>query len=815
MKKRITLPVLISAIFYFLPGTAQIISTVAGNHIAGYSGDGGPATAAELHGTLLTASDSAGNLYIVDAVKNVVRKVNTAGIISTFAGTGAAGFSGDGGLATAATFNSPSGVALDSHGNVYVTDILNSVIRKINTSGIISTIAGNRIPGYSGDGGPATAAEIENPYFIAFDKSDNMYYGDYNNVVRKISSSGIITTIAGMGGKAGYSGDGGPATAAELNTVYGITCDDTGNVYFNDVLNYRIRKISISGIITTYAGTGVNGFSGDGGPAISAKIYNYYGMEMDPGNNLYFKQGSNYVRKITNTGIIEYVAGIPTSGYSGDGGPATAAEFRSASFGNTDKYGDIFICDEGNYVIRKIQGLGGNDTLTGYAYIDNNHNCIYDGGDTPLANMMMKLMHNGHLYSGAMTDVKGKYEFFSLPARDTFNIELDSASCPGYIISCPVTGIITDTSNSRGNNFALNCNGGFDMGGTLSICVYNSVSYSTATICACLDNYRCKSTNGSLRLVLDTAIHPLYFYNTNYTVSGDTLTWAFDTVGPTHTQNTCIQVLALIDSLPAGDSIRATFMATPVAGDSVPANNAFTYWIKPSTTYCLGYPYDPNGKTVSPVGDISPNQKLTYNIHFQNTGTATATNVDIFDTLSPYLDVTTLHILNSSSPMTTSIISGNIIRFSFWGINLVDSTVSRTKSVGTFSYSILPLATDPIGTIITNRADIYFDKNPAILTNTTSSKITSVTTALQDITSPSEHILCFPNPFHNITSVVVNDDGKHYLELFDLAGRKLQSIEYTGKQYDLSAEGLAKGMYFIRVSDKDKNLIGTSKIVVQ
>ncbi len=278
--------------------TTGIITTVAGNGTAGYSGDGGPATSAGL-GTAGTIGargvsvDSFGNIYIADSSNNRIRKVAAStGIITTVAGNGTAGYSGDGGLATAAKFSYPSGVAVDSSGNIYIADSYNNRIRKVNaTTGIITTVAGNGTAGYSGDGGPATSAEFNfnTNGGLAVDTSGNIYIADWNNHrVRKVTeSTGIITTVAGNG-TAGYSGDGGPATLAEIYAPSGVAVDSLGNIYISDWTNSRIWKVTAAtGIITTVTGNGTTGFSGDGGPAILAKINWPGGVAVDSSGNIY------------------------------------------------------------------------------------------------------------------------------------------------------------------------------------------------------------------------------------------------------------------------------------------------------------------------------------------------------------------------------------------------------------------------------------------------------------------------------------------------------------------------------------------------
>ena len=311
--------------------TPGIVSTIAGNGTAGYSGDGGTATSAELNAPNSIVVDNAGNVYICDWLNNVVRKISaTTGNITTVAGNGIAGYTGDGGAATSAELNWPQSIAIDSSGNLYIAEYRNNVIRKVNTAtGIITTYAGSPSGGFSGDGGPAASATLIQPVAVSFDNAGNLYIGDDGNIrIRKVAAgSGIITTIAGNGTR-GFSGDGGPAISAELNNPYRVVSDSKGNLYFPDASNNRVRKIDTTGIITTYAGTGTAGYSGDGGPAMSAELNTPISLAIDPADNIYVSDNSNSrLRKIdAATGIITTIAGNGGSGFSGDGGAATSAQ---------------------------------------------------------------------------------------------------------------------------------------------------------------------------------------------------------------------------------------------------------------------------------------------------------------------------------------------------------------------------------------------------------------------------------------------------------------------------------------------------------
>ena len=326
------------------------INTIAGNGTAGFSGDSGLATGAELNGPYGIVVDSGNNLYIADPGNNRIRKVAAGtGIITTIAGDGTAGYSGDNGPATSAGLNLPTGVAVDSGGNVYIADTGNNVIRKINASGSITTVAGNNAEGYSGDNGAATNATLYTPNGVAVDSAGNLYIADTNNNrIRKVSTSGTITTIAGTG-TAGYTGDNGAATSATLNKPAAVVVDSTGSLYIADTSNDVVRMIATSGTISTIAGNGSAGYSGDGGPATSARFNSPYGLNLDSSGDVYVADSMNNVVRMVNTaGIISTVGGNNTNGYSGDGGQATSAALSSPRGVALDSQGNFYFSDQNN-----------------------------------------------------------------------------------------------------------------------------------------------------------------------------------------------------------------------------------------------------------------------------------------------------------------------------------------------------------------------------------------------------------------------------------------------------------------------------------
>ena len=429
-----------------------LIQTAAGNGTAGYSGDGGQATNAKLNQPSGIAVDSSGILYIADTSNQRIRKVASDGTISTIAGDGTPGYSGDEGQASTARLNTPVAIAVDSARNVYVSDFNNTRVRKISRGGIIATIAGpspyfypqglsvdgggnvfvangitsqilevanngnvaiiagTGIAGYSGDGGSATNAQLFSPkavvadasgnlyiadqgngrirkiasgtvstiagtgttsatpgtgpansslnYGLALDASRNIFTADYNNnVVHKVVADGTATTVVGTG-VAGFSGDGGQAVNAQLSYPTGLAIDTAGNLYICDAGNHRVRKVATDGTITTFAGSGQVGYTGDGGSAVNAALDNPVGITVDTSGNVYFAdEGANVVRKVSG-GNISTVAGTGTAGFSGDGGQATSATLNQPSDVAVDASGNILITDAGNGRLRKIASGG-------------------------------------------------------------------------------------------------------------------------------------------------------------------------------------------------------------------------------------------------------------------------------------------------------------------------------------------------------------------------------------------------------------------------------------------------------------------------
>ncbi len=350
--------ILIAVLLFPIFARAQTISTIAGTGVWACTGEGIPAVTAAVGQLNSVTTDTNGNIYIGSVTCRQVKKISPSGIITIFVGTGTTGSSGDGGPAILATIGAPTALATDRWGNLYIADDEYNVIRKVNTAGIISTIAGDASVvggGYSGDGGPATLALLSSPADIAIDSLGNIFIADAgNNVIRKISTSGIITRIAGNGLWV-YSGDGGPAISAGIIAPRGIAVDKKGNIYATDNINSCVRQISTTGIITRFAGTTSSGYSGDGDAATSAEMKYPRSLATDKYGNVYIADVHNSaIRRVDTNGIITTFAGNGSSGHSGDGGPAFEARLNYAQDIAIDENGFKYIAEINGAYLRKV-----------------------------------------------------------------------------------------------------------------------------------------------------------------------------------------------------------------------------------------------------------------------------------------------------------------------------------------------------------------------------------------------------------------------------------------------------------------------------
>ncbi len=536
----------LSLLFLYVHSSGQIITTIAGNGTYGSSGNGGPATLAQLGWPFGVASDKNGNIYIADHDNNVIRKVNSVGTITIFAGTGTLGYTGDGGLATSANLYHPTLLTFDNAGNMYFTDQNSEVIRKIDIGGIITSVTGNLPSGYSGDGGPLIAAQFHSIFGLYFDNADNLYITDIgNNVIREVDKSGIINTIAGNG-TAGFSGDGGLATLAQMDGPYGVVIRSNGDIFIPDAHNNRIRMINNAGIISTYAGTGVGGYSGDGGPCRKASLHWPWQCAIDPSGNLYISDADNeVVRKIDNSGIITTYAGNGTPGYSGDGGLAISAQMIDVCGVNADNLGNLYIVNRTfPNVIRKVNNcltpsinqqplndtlcISGNVTFsiiatntagyqwqlnTGTGWTNLTDNTTYSGSITNKLNITgASASMNNYQYRCILSNGCGS--IFSIAAL----LQVNNPATPSITVTTPFTSVCagapvlfsTAVQNGGGSPIYQWKKNGINVGTNSNTYADNSVANGDIINCTLTTNATCLTTNtANSNLVIMTVTIPL------------------------------------------------------------------------------------------------------------------------------------------------------------------------------------------------------------------------------------------------------------------------------------------------------------------
>jgi uncharacterized protein (TIGR03437 family) len=452
------IPMIALLLVSWADGRAQVapfnytISTVAGNGVQGFSGDGGLATMAELQWPPRVAIDGAGNLLIADPYNGRIRKVTPGGIITTVAGNGTAGFAGDGGPATMAELSQPCafisiqcdlGITVDGAGNLFIADGANNRIRKVTPGGVITTVAGNGMPGFAGDGGPATMAELSGPLGITVDGAGNLFIADtFNYRIRKVTPGGVITTMAGDGTQS-FSGDGGPATMAEFDRPMSIAVDGGGNLFIADTFNDRIRKVTADGLITTVAGNGQAVWSGDGGLATIAPLWFPEDVAVDGSGNLFIADtGNNRIRMVTPGGTIFTVVGSLNQGFSGDGGPSTSASLASPEGVIVDPSGNIIIADAANMRIRKATPVIPAVTSVANAA----------GEETVVAQNTWIEIKGSNLASDTRTWESSDFVNNQLPTKlDGISVVVNGKSAYVYYISPTQVNVLTPLDSAQGS----------------------------------------------------------------------------------------------------------------------------------------------------------------------------------------------------------------------------------------------------------------------------------------------------------------------------------------------------------------------------
>ncbi|HTA81353.1 MAG TPA: T9SS type A sorting domain-containing protein [Bacteroidia bacterium] len=806
---------------------SQIISTYAGTGAASFTGDGGPATAADLNGPSDIIVDDSANVYFIDGGNNRVRKINSKGIVSTFAGDGAKVYVGDGYPATANGLNAPGGVAIDKKGNIYIADTYNEQVRKVNTSGIMTTIAGTGANGYSGDGGQATAAEFNYPQGLAVDDTGNIYIADvYNNRVRKVNTNGIITTVAGNG-TSGYNGDGGPATAARLYEPLRMIFDSVGNLYIDDWWNSCVRKVNSGGIISTIVGkgTGNAGNTGDGGPATAAKLSFPKGIAFDKAGDLYIADFlNNRVRVINAKGIITDFAGkYGITGFAGDGGWADQATFDNPLQMAADDSGNVYICDADNNRIRKVSRsvkpvafftendstVCANDSIH-FADTSLHHATIwawtFAGGHpatsslkNPAVNYTVSGVHKVSLIVSnlAGTDSISKNITINVNPLPAVTVSASDSICYGasQVLNVGGSGTYlwsTGQTTSRINvqplyttTYSVSVNNGTCTKDTTTVIMvpYPITIYASNSTNMCPGNSNVLNASGSysnyvwspaagLNVTTGASVQTTPSVTTTYSVTGKNGMGCVDT-----------ETIVVVINNPSDFSVFAEKDSVcPGMPDTLIATGGQTYaWSNGATnSSVIVYPFGTATYTVTINGGKCPGTVLT-------------------DTVNGY------GFLNASlSASADSIYPGDSVILTL----ITSPGASYTWSTGQTTSNIVVLPD-------TSTTYWVYAASSCGYADTLGIRITVKPTSVQNLSQQFVSVVVFPNPFTTSTSVVFNTDGKHYIEVNDVTGRTIENIECTGKQYELSGNNLAKGVYFIKACNADKSNVAVTKVVLQ
>ena len=816
------------ALFVFIKQVhAQNIYTIAGNGGQGYSGDGGPATAANLYWPSGLAIDGMGNMFIADLNNNVIRMVNSAGIISTYAGNGTGAYSGDGGQASAAELFAPAALAFDVTGNMYIADQSNNAIRMINSAGIISTIA----TGFKG------------PSALAFDGTGNLYVADqFNNVIRKVNTAGIVSTVAGNYAQ-GYDGDGGDATDAELYYPSGLAFDAAGNMYIGDYYNNRIRKVNTAGIISTFAGNGTKGYSGDGANAKAAELTYPTAVAFDAAGNLYIADtDNNRIRQVNTDGIITTFAGNGTQGYSGDGGAATAAEFFYPCGLTFDGAGNLYIVEYYNKCVRMVNAplptliassasicVGNTATLTAtgttsYTWTATNTSAVYTG-----ASIVVKPNYSTYY---AITGPPDTTTFFGLT--------LVSNQTGGATVTVnPLPTIVIATNSS-----AI-CQGAT---ATLTASGANTYTWNTGTI--------------------GDTINTSPMVTTNYSVTGTSSFGCINSANTTVTVNPVpsLTITASSYSLCAGASATLTASGAVVIYNWLPyadlnTNNGSTVIANPSTTTV----YSVTGTTgscstvntikvtVNPSPSVPQlsNTSITYCKGQTYTPiNATGTGIILWSN-NPSMNPV-IHIGNSFTP--TNLLSGTTIYYLEDSSNTCNNP--NTASVSVFVDSVPSASLQLVPDLIPHVWDLYIDYSTNVVnatwywgdgTDTTGlypshgyaaagmynicvtvfnacgdsanycqkdslyrvatntiihvNVLNSQTTGIQQVTGNKEQIAIYPNPTQGILNVSCSIPNVT-AHIYDINGKLVLSQAINVKT-TIDASSLMDGVYNISISSNE------------
>jgi uncharacterized repeat protein (TIGR01451 family) len=808
-----------------ITGTVTTIAGIMTGGWSAYTGDGGPATAAEITANWI-CTDAAGNIYMSGV--NRVRKVDMAtGIITTVAGNGSYTTSGDGGPATAAGIPFAEGIWVDGANNLYVCS--DKRVRRVDgVTGTISTVAGNGSSTFSGDGGPATAAGLDASGICMNAAGELLITGRNHHRVRSVSAAGIITTIAGTG-VSGASGDGGPATAAGLEAPYGIALDFAGNIYLSSYWASGVRRIdAATGIISTViGGTGATSVSGT--PALCTQVGPQQ-LACDAAGNLYgatdlhtifkaavvpaavsatiatFNDNSNCASSVF---WVTTTAGGPSMSvqtYFGDG---TDAVFPMTS--STCPLTSGFAYASHNYAVGGVYtvkhvlinaGVRVDSVTFSHTYslcrearvslyLDKNSNCVRDASEYLNIGPVAIEVDSVGVPVDTVVTLGGLYYDMYGAGGDIYDFKV-IAHHPLFTPSCPASGVVSDTvigaTSPREKTIGFDCGGS---GTDLNISVYTRARWYQGKTYAWVRNYACDTVSPVVRVDFD----PRYVYSSSTSIpvslSAGTASFHFPAINVNSYAAQVMITLDTVSALPVGDTVNTHGFVGPLTAEIDTFNNRHT-----QTSWVSGA-WDPNQISVYPGPCItSAPTELEYTVQFENLGNDTAYNVHVMDTLANELDFSTFRLDFSSvnNVVVKEINSGglHVVKFDFPGIKLPDS--SSDQNTGMFVYKIKTRPGLADGTNISARVGIYFDVNPVVLTNTTVNMVNCPTANLPQVEARQD-VLLYPNPATDKLTVITSEDAFKSVTVTNAIGQEVMTWEVIGKQIVLDVKSLPPGVY--------------------
>lgn len=849
MKK---LHLLLFFLLLYVAGQAQMIVTLAGKGLPAFGGDGGISRAADLNYTCGIAIDKAGNLFVADAHNQRIRKIDAlTGIISTVAGNGTSSFSGDGGPAISAKLSNPTSVAVDDTGNLYIADCYNNRIRKVSAiTGIITTIAGNGSAGFSGDGGIATAAKLSNPTGIAIDRMGNLYIADpQNHRIRKVSAgNGFISTIAGNGIQ-GFAGDGGLANAANLKYPISVTLDSLSNIYIADQYNNRIRKVdAVTGIISTIVGNGIQGYGGDGDVANSAQLNLPSSVSIDPSGNLYIAdQYNNRIRKVNkNTGVIQTLAGKGAASFGGDGGIADSASLNHPTDIVVDGEGNLYISDRDNNRIRKVwytivNSISSNQIVCSGLAIDSIR------GNSPLGasiNCLYRWLESKINDSTGFIEIPNENSSFYKPSNLTQNtwfrrcaffetyqdtseailITINPKPIAGFTINNPAqcykgnSFTFTDTTSSSVNRVWTMSDRytNSDVEFTKSYFLPGSYNISIEV----KDNNNCSDTLSKIFVVKPSPLAGITVNNPAQCLKGNAFSFTDTTsniqnrmwyLGDSTTQSDKIinksyfeagnynVKLKVINVYNCSDSIVKLIKVNPSPNAGFTVNNSSQCLI--GNSFLFEDTTSSAASRVWSLGDMTGNTVTSFNKSYIQAGN--------------YL--VTLKLINSNLCMD-SVSKLIVVRANPMKATINEISNSELLSSQAHSYqwykdgNLISGATNQSLTINSNgNYTVEVDSSNAC--HSLSDPFAAMHVGVSQITL-GRTIKIFPNPATSVLYVEAEWTEKLFLQLFDITGKATSQIFELGHSTHINTQDLHDGIYFLKISDGNGTFIKTEKVMV-